>query len=545
LTLKLALALLPGILVVLAASAYLEMRRDVASFDVDSRQDDLLIGKVVTAAVDRIWNSGGHDRAVAFVGDVSARRHTSLQFRWLEGGALEREGGALSALLPGSTAALSKGEEVVREQRDSSPGTLFVYAPLLRSGRLAGVLEISEPLTNKRHYAERIGLSTVVTTISLAAVCLLMTTVLGVWLVGRPIKALINKARRVGAGDFTGRLQIPHAAEIGELATEMNLMSERLADAGKQLAAATTARIAAIEQLRHADRLSTVGKLASGIAHELGTPLNVVSGRAQLIAESVQVGAGDRIGEAAILDVTDSVRIIVEQTRRMSAIIRQLLDFARRRGVQKASHDLSQLVAQTVSMLQPLAEKRGVALAIETTTAPASAQVDASQIQQVLTNVVVNAIQSMPKGGTVTISLRPSSAQPPPGAEVTQGESRGEPAGFASAARGEPPREGLARPSEASGEAVAGGGPRAERTLSGFPCQRLEIVVTDQGDGIAAEVLPHIFEPFFTTKAVGEATGLGLSVAYGIVQEHGGFITVESEPGRGSRFAIHLPRGES
>jgi signal transduction histidine kinase len=196
------------------------------------------------------------------------------------------------------------------------------------------------------------------------------------------------------------------------------------------------------------------------------------------------------------LDVTDNVRIIVEQTRRMSAIIRQLLDFARRRGARKASYDLRQLVAQTVSMLQPLAEKRGVALAIEATTAPASAQVDASQIQQVLTNIVVNAIQSMPKGGTVTISLRPSSAQPPPGAEVTEGA-------------------------------------------------RFEIAVRDQGDGIAPEVLPHVFEPFFTTKAVGEATGLGLSVAYGIVQEHGGFITVESEPGQGSRFAIHLPRGES
>ncbi len=496
LTLKLALALLPGILVVLAASAYLEMRRDVASFDVDSRQDDMMIGRVFTAAIKRIWDSSGHDQAVAFVGDALAAGHTSPRFRWLEAGALERKGSMPFGLPPGSMSALSQGEEVVREQRDASPGTLFVYAPLLRGGRLAGVLEISEPLTDKRRYAERIGLSTVATTASLAAVCLLMTTVLGVWLVGRPIKTLIKKARRVGAGDFSGHLQIPHAAEIGELATEMNLMSERLADAGKQLAAATTARIAAIEQLRHADRLSTVGKLASGIAHELGTPLNVVSGRAQLIAESVQTGGGDRIGAAAILDVTDNVRIIVEQTRRMSAIIRQLLDFARRRGVQKASYDLRQLVAQTVAMLRTLAEQRGVGLAIEATTVPAFAQVDASQIQQVLTNVVVNAIQSMPKGGTVTISLRPSSAVLPPGAEVVEAE-------------------------------------------------RFEIVVRDEGDGIAPEVLPHIFEPFFTTKAVGEATGLGLSVAYGIVQEHGGFITVESELGRGSRFAIHLPRGES
>ena len=489
LTLKLALSLFPGILVVLAASAYLEMRRDVATFDIDSRQDDMMIGKVVTSAINRIWNLGGHDQAVAFAADASVNGRSGHGFRWLEGS-------ALSDLPPGSMATLAQGDEVWSERREPSPGTLFVYAPLLRAGALAGVIEISEPLTNERRYAERIGLSTVVTTLSLAAVGLLMTTVLGAWLVGRPIKALISKARRVGAGDFSGRLDLRHAGEIGELATEMNLMSERLAEAGMQVAAATAAQIAAIEQVRHADRLSTVGKLASGIAHELGTPLNVVSGRAQLIQESVPAGSGDKIGAAELLEVADHARIIVEQSRRMSAIIRQLLDFARRRGVQKAAYDLRQLVAQTVSMLQNLAGKRRVALVVEQASAPAFAQVDASQMQQVLTNVVVNAIQSMPTGGTVTLSLRPSSAQAPLGAESAAGE-------------------------------------------------RWEIAVKDEGEGIAPDVLPRVFEPFFTTKAVGEATGLGLSVAYGIVQEHGGFITAESEPGKGSRFAIHLPRGES
>jgi signal transduction histidine kinase len=496
LTLKLALALLPGILVVLAASAYLEMRRDVATFDIDSRQDDMMIGKVVTSAIDRIWTRGGHDQAVAFATDASAIGHSGHRFRWLDTAELSRPAGVLSLLPPGSTSALAKGEEAWREQRMPSPGTLYVYAPLLRDGTLAGVLEISEPLTNERRYAERIGLSTVLTTLSLAAVSLLMTTVLGAWLVGRPIKTLINKARRVGAGDFSGQLDLRHAGEIGELGAEMNAMSERLAEAGRQVAAATTAQIAAIEQVRHADRLSTVGKLASGIAHELGTPLNVVSGRAQLIQELIPVGTGETVGAAELRDVADNAHIIVEQSRRMSTIIRQLLDFARRRGVQKAAYDLRQLVAQTVSMLQNLAEKRRVAVVAEPASAPVLAQVDASQIQQVLTNVVVNAIQSMPKGGTVTISLRPSRAATPPGLEIAAGE-------------------------------------------------RWEIAVKDEGDGIAAEVLPHVFEPFFTTKAVGEATGLGLSVAYGIVQEHGGFITVESEPGKGSRFAIHLPKGEA
>ena len=496
LTLKLALALLPGILVVLAASAYLEMRRDVATFDIDSRQDDMMIGKVVTSAINRIWDIGGHDQAVEFAGDASACGRATHRFRWLEADELRRPGSAPSELPPESMSALARGDEVWSEKRQPSPGTLFVYAPLLRNGSLAGVLEISEPLTNQRRYAERIGLSTVLTTISLAAVYLLMTTVLGAWLVGRPIKTLISKARRVGAGDFSGQLDLRYAGEIGELGAEMNLMSERLAEAGRQVSTATTAQIAAIEQVRHADRLSTVGKLASGIAHELGTPLNVVSGRAQLIQESVPAGGVDKMGAADLLEVADHARIIVEQSRRMSAIIRQLLDFARRRGVQKAAYDLRQLVDQTVSMLQNLAGRRNVTVAVQPTDSPVFAQVDASQIQQVLTNVVVNAIQSMLKGGTVTISIRPSSARLPPGTEIAESE-------------------------------------------------RWEIAVNDEGEGMAPEVLPHVFEPFFTTKAVGEATGLGLSVAYGIVQEHGGFITVESQLGKGSRFAIHLPKGEA
>jgi len=105
LTLKLALSLLPGILVVLAASAYLEMRRDVATFDIDSRQDDMMIGKVVTSAINRIWNLGGHDQAVAFAADASVNGRSGHGFRWLEGD-------ALSDLPPGSMATLAQGDEV-------------------------------------------------------------------------------------------------------------------------------------------------------------------------------------------------------------------------------------------------------------------------------------------------------------------------------------------------------------------------------------------------------------------------------------------------
>src|SRR5690606_18458920 len=118
--------------------------------------------------------------------------------------------------------------------------------------------------------------------------------------------------------------------EVGELAEEINAMCERLAEAQEQTARATEARIKAMEQLRHVDRLRTVGQLASGVAHELGTPLNVVSGHAGMI----------RAGDLPPEDVIASASVIAEQTRRMASIIRQLLDFSRRTGAMLEEADV-------------------------------------------------------------------------------------------------------------------------------------------------------------------------------------------------------------
>ena len=485
LTVKLSLALLPGILVVLVASAYLEMRRDIAAFNIDSRRDDQLIGSLVTEAVNRVWNIAGRDQALQLLKQMESGPTHQHRLRWLDAG--DRD-----ALSKAESDALARGEPVWRQQNQPTPGLLYVYAPLMRDGQLAAVLEISEPLANEQQYAARIGLSTLVTTLSLAAVSLMLTTVLGIWLVGRPIAALIDQARRVGAGDFSGQLQAKHTDEIGELVTEMQAMTQRLANAAQQVSAATTARITTLEQLRHADRLNTVGKLASGVAHELGTPLNVVSGRAQLIIESSgepQLGTN---GANLSSDNVTHARIIIEQARRMAGIIRQLLDFARQRPTHKDTCDLHQLAAQTATMLATLAEKQQVKIEILPTATPYFAEVDSGQIQQVFTNIMVNAIQAMPGGGAIHVALGPSTAKPPAGTALARVE-------------------------------------------------RAEITIGDQGVGIPGDVLTHIFEPFYTTKPIGVATGLGLSVAYGIVQDHDGFITVESQPEQGTRFGIHLP----
>jgi signal transduction histidine kinase len=236
-----------------------------------------------------------------------------------------------------------------------------------------------------------------------------------------------------------------------------------------------------IEQLRHADRLSTVGKLASGIAHELGTPLTVVSGRARLIADGL---SGEETRESALT--------IADQAQRMTRIIRQLLDFARRRSAAKSPEDLRAVARQTVSLLSPLADKRGARITLDEPDTPLMAEVDVGQLQQALTNLVVNAIQAMPRGGAVRCAVGRAPARPP----ADHGGAEGE---------------------------------------------YLSVAVTDEGEGMSEETMAHIFEPFFTTKPVGEGTGLGLSVTYGIVKDHGGWIELESSPGAGTRFTIRLP----
>jgi signal transduction histidine kinase len=257
-------------------------------------------------------------------------------------------------------------------------------------------------------------------------------------------------------------------------------MCDRLADEQK-------AREAATEQLRHADRLTTVGKLASGLAHELGTPLNVVAGRARLIRDAEVEGQ----------DAVESARIVGEQADRMTALIRQLLDFARPRPLHKATINVANMAGRVCELVATIAKKANVTLvppAAADSDVAMRVEVDEGQLHQVLTNLVVNAIQASPDGGSVEIVTRVVEHAAPPYV-----------------------------------------GHQAPRWLA--------IEVRDTGIGMDDETRARIFEPFFTTKQVGEGTGLGLSVTWGIVREHGGWIDVTSTPGKGSTFTVYLPAG--
>jgi signal transduction histidine kinase len=476
---KLSLAFIAGVSIVLAANGYFRVQREVGLFESDRIRDDVVIARTLSAAVTTVWKSDGAGSALAVV-NHAAEQHGRVRIRWLW---LDDLDGARIAVPPGVLWALAPDAPLtLTGDGEGPPGRRYTFVRVELPEARPGAIEVSDSLDTERAYIRRTIIDTVATTLTLDGFCAALAMILGVWLVGRPMGALMDKARRVGRGDFGGPLHLRQKDELAELAGEMNAMCDQLTDAKERVAAETQARILMLEQLRHADRLMTVGKLASGIAHELGTPLNVVEARASMIAD----------GETTPEESTEFARVIVRATEQMTRIIRQVLAFARPRLAQKADCDLALVARHTVELLKPLADKKSVVLHIGVGPAPVPAEADAGQIEQAMTNLVMNAIQAMEKPGTVSLLIDRARARPP----------------------------------------ADHGGPEGDF---------LRVRVRDEGSGIAPEHLAHVFEPFFTTKDVGEGTGLGLSVTYGIVREHGGWIALESERGRGTELSVYLP----
>jgi len=472
---KITLALALLAFAVIAGLESNEVQREMARSAQGMQADHRLLGHTLGSSFVRVWEVEGKAQAVALLAEAN-RSQEQVRLSWLE-----LESPATANLPPEHLAALRAGRDTSWLDERQKPGVLRSYTPVTVGGEGLGAIEILEPLNEQQLHLRQTVVGAAVATGAIALAFLVVALAMGRRLVGRPVEQLVALARRIGEGDLEARVHLRQKDELATLADAMNQMASGLAAARAQVAAETAARLATLEHLRHADRLGTVGKLASGVAHELGTPLNVVLGRAKMIASGE--AEGDETRECAL--------IITQQVQHMTGIIRQLLDFARRRAPQRASEDLAELVARTLRLLHPMAARRGIILASEAE-GPLRLEVDGGQFQQALTNLIVNGIQAMKRPGTLRVKLGRAWALPP----------------------------------------VELGGPEAEWV-------RLDVM--DEGEGISPETLPRVFEPFFTTKDVGEGTGLGLSVSYGLIRDHGGWISVSSEPGRGSCFSIFLP----
>lgn len=241
------------------------------------------------------------------------------------------------------------------------------------------------------------------------------------------------------------------------------------------------------QALLQAEKMAALGTLASGLAHEVGTPMNVILGRAESLLRHTREEK-----------TAKGLKIIIEQIDRMTRLIQHLLAFARRQPLEKKQVQINEVAGKVIEIAGPPARAKNISVIPDLDPALPTLRGNGDQLLQLFVNLFMNAIDATPPGGKIQITTRPIRI-----------ERR---------------------------RAIRNGA-----SPNGNPM--VEILFKDTGIGIDPSHIDRVFDPFFTTKPVGKGTGLGLAVAHGIIQDHGGDIEIESTVGKGTTFHIRLPVG--
>jgi signal transduction histidine kinase len=371
---------------------------------------------------------------------------------------------------------------------DSASGRILRYVqPFRWPGGRTGAIEVQQTLREMEREFRRAVRTTIISRLVVLLLFVFSIVILTRWNIARPIRALIAAARAVGRGDLGQRIVLSRQDEIGELAAEFNRMAENLQVANNELIRQAEERLRLEQEVQQAQKLAAVGRLAAEVAHEIGTPLNVISGRAEVLDRVVPRDHSER----RHLDV------ILSQADRIKGIIRALLDYTRPRRPTLRPEPILPIVARVASLLMDRSQRRGVRIQIELPIGLPPVMADPDHLQQVFLNLVLNALDATDKGGTVRITSGADPTLPSDG------------------------RAGILR-----GKADA---------------PTLAVHVIDTGKGLTAEALNRVFEPFFSTKTVGQGSGLGLGISEEIVRAHRGEIEMLSIPGRGTEVIVRIP----
>jgi two-component system NtrC family sensor kinase len=321
----------------------------------------------------------------------------------------------------------------------------------------------------------------------LAGLCTLFLVVLLAFVarqITRPLAAMVEATDRIARGDLTHRVAIEGSDEIGRLAREFNRMTGDLREArdnltewGRTLERRVEERTRELreaqDQLIQSEKLASLGKMAAGVAHEINNPLTSIILNTHLLLEEARDGD----------ETQEPLTLIADEAARCAQIVSGLLNFARQTPATTVRADVNEIVDRTVQLLEKQASVRNIGIERNLDRSLPAIDLDRNKIQQVFSNLTINACEAMPEGGSLRITSRMS-------------------------------RDGT----------------------------EIIIAFADTGVGIPKENIPKLFDPFFTTKSLG--TGLGLAVSYGIVRQRGGTIEVRSEVGRGSTFTVRLPLEE-
>jgi signal transduction histidine kinase len=336
-----------------------------------------------------------------------------------------------------------------------------------RSGEVEGALEIVQ-LASATDRRVRAVIVDILARLGLLCALIIIPTALALQRqVIRPLSRLTEGIRALGRDRSSPPLPVDRRDELGEVAQAFNDMAQRLV-------AETEHSLDLEHRLRRSATVAVAGKLAASLAHEVGTPLNIISGRAEFLLKSMPDTDPRR----------EDLEGIVSQIERISRIISSLLDSVRPQGPKLEPIEPAALIEQLFPLLRHTARQRDVTLVRDVAANLSPIQADPAQLQQVLINLVINALDATPPGGRIVISA-------------------------AAGDRGEHPG--------------------------------IVLRVADTGCGIPPPLLPRVFDAFLTTKPPGGGTGLGLAICRDLVRAHGGEITVESTIGLGSTFTVWLP----
>jgi len=463
------------ILAIISLDGVITVFREINIFKKNKEDEIIVLGSIIKGLILEGLKNNGEERSFEIINNMNhIEQEDFVSLFWINNNHdklldLDLDKVKINLLL--------KGEKInIISIKDH---TAVSYMPIFFDDGNKAVIKITMSLKNEEYFIKITLIKVLIFSLSLIIISIILVWLIGTLLIKNPLDLLGKKIKKISFGDFTINNVLNTKDELFDLEQAINQMCEKLQTSEKSIEKETKKRIEVLEQLSHAERLTTIGRIASGLAHEIGTPINIIKGRAQLILDE----------ELEENEVKEYSKIIINETDRISKIIKQLLDYAKLKKTEYSHVNINDLIQLVINLLSTIAIKSNINIEFKKIPGSPDLDLDQIQFQQVLINLIVNAIDAMPDGGKINIST-----------SVVKSDF-----------------------------------------VNNLEKEYFCIQVKDEGMGIPQNNIDKVFQPFFTTKEPGKGTGLGLSIIQNIVNSHNGYIKVDSELNKGTIFKIFIP----
>jgi hypothetical protein len=400
---------------------------------------------------------------------------------------------------------------------------LIIYSPLWAQGKIAGGIQMEVSIGDVMLHLLESQRMILISIILDAIVLIIFGSLLLSRVLVKPLRDLVQLTQKISEGDFSERIEVTTKNEIGQLISSFNRMIDQLKENKENIEnnleslRLTNKKLKqAQEELIRTEKLASIGKFAAGVAHEVGNPLGAILGYTSILQKEGMNGE----------EAKDYLKRIEKEIERINRIVRELLDFSRPSQFEIREVEVNKVVQNILSLLSHQKKIKNIETKLKLQADLPMIRGDESQLSQVFINIILNAIDAMPHGGTLAIQTEEVSVK-----------------------NMFPDRYSRIYPSRRKGDSVESDYFHLRKPdplsvlLTKFSTgdRLVKTRISDTGIGIQEEDLKKIFDPFFTTKSPDKGTGLGLSISLRIVESMGGEIRAESEVGKGSAFELYFP----